>query len=219
MFTTPATPPGQGVKFEVVIPSGFDYLALFLGALSELTTEGMWREEGIPQMDAIQAFSEVIVTVRRSISHIGFIVPIIQGAAPPGTLVCDGSTKNTADYPELYAVLPAALQHGTTFTLPDLRGRMLIPSGQGPGGVPNIPLYDVLTHETVTLSVDNLPPHSHTYNEALSIPTAAGEIPTVASEVNVFPSATGSVGSGTPIDIRPSHIGLLFVIVAKDTLP
>lgn len=217
-FETPPEPSGDVSHYQITLPSEVGFLSLYLGALSNLGEEWRWQQVGIEPIEAAAIFAEAITTVRKKISLIGTIHAVIQAVAPPGMLVCDGSTQNTADWPELYAVLPAPLQHGETFTLPDLRGRMLIPAGQGLGGVPNIPLYDVLTHETVTLSVDNLPPHNHSYNVATSIPTAAGELPTLASEVTVTPTVTGNAGSGTPVDIRPSHIGLLFVIVGKDAL-
>lgn len=217
-FETPAAPGGDVSHYQITLPAEVGFLSLFLGALAKLTNEGEWHEVGISEGQAIEIFSEVLTTVRKRVSMVGLIMPMIQAVVPPGMLWCDGSVHNTADWPELYAVLPAPLQNGETFTLPDLRGRMLIPAGQGPAGVPNVPLYDVLTHETVTLSVDNLPPHNHSYNVATSIPTAAGELPTLASEVTVTPTVTGNTGSATPIDIRPSHIGLYFVIIGKDAL-
>lgn len=48
----------------------------------------------------------------------------------------------------------------TTFALPDLRGRAMIHTGQGPG-LSNINLGQKLGSETTSLTVNNLPAHSH----------------------------------------------------------
>jgi microcystin-dependent protein len=48
----------------------------------------------------------------------------------------------------------------TTFALPDLRGRAMIHAGQGPG-LSNINLGQKLGSETTTLTVNQIPAHSH----------------------------------------------------------
>jgi hypothetical protein len=52
----------------------------------------------------------------------GSIQPFMGGALPAGWLWCDGRPYNTADYPKLASALSAT---GTTFNVPDLRGRFL----------------------------------------------------------------------------------------------
>jgi microcystin-dependent protein len=57
----------------------------------------------------------------------GSIVPYAGITSPDGWLLCDGSVKNISDYPDLSNIIRA--QFGpitsTTFTLPDLRGRVV----------------------------------------------------------------------------------------------
>lgn len=57
---------------------------------------------------------------------IGAVMSFVNSQAPSGWLLCDGSTHNQVDYPNLFNFLvpsPAAGQ--TSFTVPDLRGQFL----------------------------------------------------------------------------------------------
>jgi microcystin-dependent protein len=56
----------------------------------------------------------------------------------------------------------------TTFGLPDTRGRSVIGAGTGPG-LSEVHLGETGGTETVTLSVTNLPAHSHTATTALNL--------------------------------------------------
>ena len=51
----------------------------------------------------------------------------------------------------------------TTFALPDLRGRMPIGQGQGPG-LPNYSMGQLAGTTNVTLLTSNMPQHVHTLN-------------------------------------------------------
>lgn len=81
---------------------------------------------------------------------------------------CDGSTLNIADYQPLYAILGA--RYGgdgvKTFRLPDLRGRVPIHMGTGPGTngtAPPVahPIGQTGGSTTVTLTVAQIPSHEH----------------------------------------------------------
>jgi microcystin-dependent protein len=64
------------------------------------------------------------------------IVKLFAGSyAPQGWALCDGSLLNIRQYSALYAIL--GLAYGgdgiNTFALPDLRGRVALGAGNGPG--------------------------------------------------------------------------------------
>jgi len=88
----------------------------------------------------------------------GSIVSFAGAAAPPGFLLCDGATRNVADYPRLGNVLKATFGGDgvATFAVPDLRGRFVLGAGHGH----NIAVTGGA--ETVTLTVAQLPAHTHT---------------------------------------------------------
>lgn len=60
---------------------------------------------------------------------IGMVMPHMGGSAPTGFLVCDGREVSRSTYSALFAVIGIAYgtpSGGTTFVLPDLRGRVII---------------------------------------------------------------------------------------------
>ena len=83
--------------------------------------------------------------------------------APRGWAQCYGQLLPIAQNSALFSLL-GTIYGGdgrTTFGLPDLRGRVAVGEGQGPG-LPNFPLGSRGGATTTTLSVANIPAHSHT---------------------------------------------------------
>ncbi|NBO98883.1 MAG: hypothetical protein EBU90_01975 [Proteobacteria bacterium] len=85
-----------------------------------------------------------------------------------GWLVCDGRTISRDDYPELFAVIGTAFGNpppsGTTFKLPNCSGRVIGTIGTG-SGLTARTLGDTLGAETHTLTVGEMPSHSHTITD------------------------------------------------------
>ena len=71
---------------------------------------------------------------------------------PDGWLLCDGAQISQATYPNLFAVVGG--------TLPDLRSRFIVGTGQGKG-LSNYNLGATGGPETVVLTVGETPPHQH----------------------------------------------------------
>jgi microcystin-dependent protein len=63
---------------------------------------------------------------------VGTVLPFAGANPPLGYLLCDGSEKSRATYPELFAVIgytygdPSFLSGTATFRMPDLRGRFML---------------------------------------------------------------------------------------------
>ncbi len=93
---------------------------------------------------------------------IGEICQVGFAYAPRGWAFCDGSLLSIRSYPALYAILGTRFggDGKTTFGLPDLRGRFTVGAGQGPGLSAN-DLGETGGSETVTLTVDQMPAHTH----------------------------------------------------------
>lgn len=68
-----------------------------------------------------------------SLNPSGIVSPYAGSSAPSGWLLCDGSSKLRADYPDLFAVIGTTFGSvdGTHFTLPDLRSRFPVGVGTG----------------------------------------------------------------------------------------
>ena len=93
---------------------------------------------------------------------IGTIIPhMITGPLPAHLLPCDGSQYEPGSYPELYAVLPPALKTAEYFLTPDLRERVAVGANEL-GTAFNQDLGEMAGQAEVALTVQQLPPHSHT---------------------------------------------------------
>lgn len=97
--------------------------------------------------------------------------------APAGWMFCNGQTLSIAQYTALFSLIGTTYGgNGTsTFNLPDLRGRLPVHQGQGPG----LSFYTIgqaAGVETVALNSTQMPQHSHalmasTATATLSSPT------------------------------------------------
>ena len=95
------------------------------------------------------------------ISMVGF------NFAPRGWAECAGQLLSISQNSALFALLGTTYggDGRTTFGLPDLRGRVPINFGQGPG-LSNYSLGQQGGTENTTLTVNNLPAHTHPLAEA-----------------------------------------------------
>jgi microcystin-dependent protein len=96
---------------------------------------------------------------------LGEIRVVPYNFAPKGWAFCQGQLLAISQNTALFSLLGTTYGGNgiTTFALPDLRGRVGVHVGQGPGLSP----YDLGQEggiETVTLTANQLPPHSHPVN-------------------------------------------------------
>lgn len=93
----------------------------------------------------------------------GSVIQTARATAPTGWLLCDGTAVSRTTYLTLYNAIGTTYGSGdgsTTFTLPNLQGK--VPVGKNAG------TFSVLGAtggaETVTLTVAEMPSHTHTQN-------------------------------------------------------
>jgi microcystin-dependent protein len=166
--------------------------------------------------------------------------------APQGWALCQGQLLSIASNTALFSLL-GTMYGGNgvqTFGLPDLRGRVPINFGQGPG----LPAYvqgQVGGQTAVTLLQNNLPAHTH-----LVAPQVSGANGTSSSPVNNYPAAdvtstssrevsattmsyaaqsaatqaggafqSGVTGGNLPVDIEQPYLVLNFIIALYGTFP
>lgn len=116
-----------------------------------------------PQANMAQANDE---------AYVGQMIWVPFNFAPRGWASCNGQLLPISQNTALFSLL--GTQYGgdgkSTFALPDMQGRLLVHSGQGAG----LSLYDqgeTGGEETHTLTVAELPQHSHT----LQVSAAPGD--------------------------------------------
>lgn len=131
---------------------------------------------------------------------IGTIMLFSFNFAPRGWAACNGQLMPIAQNSALFSLL--GTQYGgdgrTTFALPDLRGRVPMGQGQGPG-LSNYTIGQAAGEEQVTLSSAQLPPHTHGVNAAASATSKApmGNLPAVSTAGSAYgPTAAGTMAAG-----------------------
>ncbi|MCB2410358.1 phage tail protein [Hymenobacter lucidus] len=96
--------------------------------------------------------------------YVGEIALYPYNFAPLGWLPCDGRTLAISEYEVLFYVIGTTYGGDgiSTFNLPDMRGRVAVHPGQGPGLATTYALGNKGGVETVTLTTAQLPSHTHT---------------------------------------------------------
>jgi microcystin-dependent protein len=82
--------------------------------------------------------------------------------APRGWAFCDGQIMSIAQNTALFSLLGTTFGGNgqTTFALPDLRGRVPLHAGSGPG-LSNYSLGEMGGQQSVTLTTSQMPAHNH----------------------------------------------------------
>jgi len=127
--------------------------------------------------------------------------------APRGWALCDGQLLAIAQNTALFSLL-GTIYGGdgrTTFALPDLRGRVPIHAGNGPG-LSNYPLGSRAGAETVTLTANQMPSHNHVANAAGPAGNSNDAIGNVWADDAGVSSATYSSAAATGT-MRSNAIG------------
>jgi microcystin-dependent protein len=218
-YLTPDETPDTSMCRALFIPANEQYIAIVRGALQELTFPSSWTKFGLLTPDEAAAnfmdmfdkfcFDEGICRM------IGEVVTWAGVAAPSDQwLECDGASYLRADFPDLFAVIGTTYgaADGTHFNVPDLRGRVTLGAGTGPG-LSTYALGQTLGEETHQLTVTELASHNHSTGNSILLGTVTPP-PLDALGPNPLPAFTGNTGGDTPHNnIQPS-IALSFWIVA-----
>ena len=164
---------------------------------------------------------------------IGSISLVPYNFNPTGTAFCNGQLMSISQNTALFSLIGTYYGgNGTSnFALPDLRGRMAVGMGQGPG----LSLYDIGQYggeEQVTLTIGQMPQHTHA---AVASATAGNTVsPSGAywapgprlllysAATNLTPMSPGAVGlagGGQPHDNLKPYLTLNYVIWTVGIFP
>jgi microcystin-dependent protein len=152
---------------------------------------------------------------------------------PRGSARLDGQLLAIANYNALFALL--GTQYGgdgrTTFALPDMRGRFVTHPGQGPGLSPRVQGQSGGT-ETNTLTVNQLPAHSHGLTgttAAANTPSPGGALPATtgrdssyapgSADAPMAAGAVGNAGGGQAVNNMPPFGVVMWCIVTQGIFP
>lgn len=154
--------------------------------------------------------------------------------APMNWMFCQGQTLPINQYTALYSLLGVTYGgNGTSnFALPDMRGRVPLGVGQGPG-LRTFVQGQTGGVEQVNLLVSNLPPHNHMVK--VSNKFSGGDHPSgkylgaSASDKGFYsdfpenstmaPDMITPVGSGLPIENMQPFLGMNYIICVQGIFP
>ncbi len=164
-------------------------------------------------------------------------ISIFAGNFPPrGWAFCQGQLLAISQNNALFAILGTTYGGNgvTTFALPDLRGRVLVGPGQGPG-LQSYNLGDTGGQENVTLNINQMPVHNHVTTVATNSNAGNSAAPNgrtlAASDQrndqytdqggngNLAGVTVGTAGGSQPHENRPPYISINFIIALQGVYP
>lgn len=168
---------------------------------------------------------------------IGEIKIFAGNFAPQGWAFCDGSTLAISSYTALFSLLGTTYGGDgvTNFKLPDLRGRVPVHMGSGPG-LSNYVIGQSGGTETVSLTASQLPSHTHTANCA-STNNVGNQVSPVGNYWSTDPGgntgaynsaangsqlaqgAIGPAGGGQPHDNLQPFMAVNYIIALNGVYP
>lgn len=151
--------------------------------------------------------------------------------APLNWALCDGSLLPIAKNQALFALLGTMYGgDGTsTFALPDLRGRVPLGMGAGPGLTPHHQ-GEPGGHENVTLTVAQLAPHSHPVHGSAQASgkspanlapgfSAGGAVYGTPDDTLMSPAMVGPTGGAQPVPVSSPYLALNWCIALTGVFP
>jgi microcystin-dependent protein len=158
--------------------------------------------------------------------------------APRGWALCQGQILSIAQNTALFSLLGTTYGGNgqTTFALPDLRGRVAVGTGQGPG-LPSVNLGEMSGEPTHTLIITEMPAHNHAAQmQGNSNPgdtsSPAGATPATSTArdnlyINAAPNApmaantvtVGIAGGSQPHNNMQPYTGLNYIICMEGIYP
>lgn len=165
--------------------------------------------------------------------YLGTIMLFGGNFAPRGWVFCNGQLLSIANDSALFALLGTTYggDGQTTFAVPDLRSRVPIHQGQGPG-LSNYIMGQQAGTETVTLTSNQIPSHTHavgvsssdastgTPSPSVTLGVAAGEIYIAdAADGAMNAQSIGLAGGSQPHDNLQPYLALNYVIATEGIFP
>lgn len=179
---------------------------LVFGFFAEMAKERFWKD-GYYTVEETLQFVERVIRGAKKVEMIGQISYFFSDTAPSGWLLCDGSVKNKADYPELWDTLPSSEKTATNLTLPNLLDETYLAGKSAANAVGAT--FGANSH---TLTVGELPAHSHSESAVQAVAGLVGEV--AASVLEEVADSTGDAGGGNAHENRPKSVVALPCIFA-----
>ena len=174
--------------------------------------------------------------------YIGVIFAYASTFAPRDWALCQGQVQSIADNSTLFSLIGTTFggDGQVTFNLPDLRGRIPVGQGQGPG-LSNYVIGQASGTESVTVISTQMPTHTHLVNVVNSqgnaaVPTSSSYIAgtysgsgssavplnfygTTSSGATLAPTTISAAGNSLPINIVQPILATQYIIALYGIFP
>jgi len=168
--------------------------------------------------------------------YLGQIMCAAFNFAPSGWIAAQGQLLAINQFTALFSLL--GTQFGgdgvTNFALPDLRGRVMIGPGQGPG-LSSYAQGQTGGSESVTLGIPQMPSHVHLYappasSADASLVSPSGAVPATKARTTLYApssvanismavSTTGATGGNAPVATLPPYLAINCFIATSGVFP
>ena len=162
-------------------------------------------------------------------------IRMFAGSFPPvGWAFCNGALLPISENDALFTLIGTTYggDGQETFALPDLQGRIPIHAGQGPGISQSYVLGEKAGVESVTLTTQQIPVHSHAFiaSTAAAVSNSpAGQVIAQSGQravytedtttTNLAPSAVSPVGGSQPHENMQPYLCISFIISLFGVFP
>lgn len=153
--------------------------------------------------------------------YVGEIRMFAGNFAPAGWMFCEGQLLPISEYETLFNLIGTTYggDGQSTFALPDLRGRLPLHFGGG------FTLAETGGAETITLTAQQIPSHTHAFLSTSSLGNATGANGNVLAQsttltmfdsgaptIAMAPGATSSIGGSQPHNNFQPYLCVDFII-------
>jgi len=166
--------------------------------------------------------------------YIGEIRMFGGNFAPAGWALCQGQLVPISQNDALFTLIGTTYggDGQETFALPDLQGRVPVHAGQGPGISQTYQLGEKVGVESVTLTIQQIPIHTHPYlastavansnspsNQVIAQSTQRAVYFEANTTTNLAPSAVGPIGGSQPHENLMPYLCITFIISLFGVFP
>jgi microcystin-dependent protein len=153
---------------------------------------------------------------------------------PAGWAFCDGALMPISENETLFNLIGTTYggDGQSTFALPDLQSRVPVHAGQGPGISQNYQLGEKAGVESVTLTVPQIPGHTHAFMASTAGATSldpAGQVIAQSGQraayaedaptTDLAPSAISPIGGSQPHENVAPYLCISFIISLFGVFP
>lgn len=154
---------------------------------------------------------------------LGEVIMFAGTFAPRGWAFCEGQLLPISQNTALFAILGTTYggDGRTTFALPDLRGRVPLHPGSGPG-LSTYRLGQKGGLETTTLTTEQMPSHGHGINIAEIGTKESGGEPNAIGVLNSSDRSSTTLSSELnpqPVDVRQPYQAINYIIALQGIFP